>query len=364
MVKTHSKKERENTGLEMHSPLPLGWTRTTLGKIALIVLGQSPPSDTYNDKASGLPFFQGKAEFTELNPVVRKWCREPKRIAEPNDILISVRAPVGATNIADQRCGIGRGLAAIRYPHQNRLLLYYLRLVKRDLDEKGTGTTFRAISGDVLREFTFPLPPLPEQHRIVEKIEALFSELDKGVEQLKTAQQQLKVYRQSVLKWAFEGKLTEEWRKSVGTYTMKIAAEPNAEYSVGVEVGSSNQETAQELLNRIRSEREAQAKANGKKLKPIAPLTEKELAELPELPEGWAWAKLEELAANEPNSITDGPFGSNLKTSHYTDQGPRVVRLQNIGDGKFINEYAHISQEHFENLSKHQVHAGDLSREL
>lgn len=82
---------------------------------------------------------------------------------------------------------------------------------------------------------------------------------------------------------------------------------------------------------------------------------------LPELPENWTWARLVDLAADEPNAITDGPFGSNLKTSHYTSNGPRVIRLQNIGDGNFIDEIAHISREHFESLQRHHIHAGDLA---
>lgn len=363
---------------------PSGWLIKKLEEVTLIMMGQSPPSSTYNDKGKGLPFFQGKAEFTGFHPVVRKWCSEPKRVAEPNDILVSVRAPVGATNIANQKCCIGRGLAAIRYTPQHRFLFYYLRLVERKLDEKGTGTTFRAISGDVLRDLDFPLPPLPEQHRIVEKIEALFSELENGIEQLKTAQQQLKVYRQSVLKWAFEGRLTEEWRRNVilsGTKwseesAYRMVAEGSTAYDLKDESDSSSRQSstglrmtgAKELLDRIKQEREAQAKATGNppnrrragKLKPIAPLTEKELAELPELPKRWAWARLGTLAASEPNSITDGPFGSNLKTSHYTDKGPRVVRLQNIGDGQFVDEYAHISRDHFNRLSKHQILGGDI----
>ncbi len=234
------------------------------------------------------------------------------------------------------------------------------------------------------KKLPIPLPPLPEQHRIVEKIEALFSELDKGVEQLKTAAQQLKVYRQSVLKWAFEGKLTAEWRRNVilsGTKwseesEYRMVAESGASYGTKDESDSSSRQTAtglrmtsaRELLDRIKQEREALAQTTGKRLKPIPPLTEKELAEpakqtagrLPALPVGWAWGTLEELAANEPNSITDGPFGSNLKTSHYTNEGPRVVRLQNIGDGQFIDEDAHISREHFEKLKKHRVHSGDI----
>src|SRR3972149_1530622 len=190
--------------------LPAGWITTLLKEISEINMGQSPPSATYNNIGDGLPFFQGKAEFSELHPVVEKVCSQPNKIAEPNDILLSVRAPVGTTNIANQRCCIGRGLAAIRYTPNNKFLFYYLRLIEKKMDEKGTGTTFKAISGEVLRSISINVPPLPEQHAIVSKIEQLFSELDKGIESLKTAQQQLKVYRQSVLKWAFEGKLTNE----------------------------------------------------------------------------------------------------------------------------------------------------------
>jgi len=113
-------------------------------------------------------------------------------------------------------------------------------------------------------------------------------------------------------------------------------------------------EPASVLLERIKEERK---KKLGSKYKELPPL---DTSELPGLPEGWTWARVGELAASEPNSITDGPFGSNLKTSHYTEDGPRVVRLQNIGDGEFIDERAHISADHFTNLKKHQVFAGDL----
>ena len=190
--------------------IPKGWVWTKLGDVCEIILGQSPTSDTYNLIKEGLPFFQGKAEFTELYPIPEKWCSKPNKIAEPFDVLLSVRAPVGATNIADQQCCIGRGLAAIRYSENYKFICHYLKSIEQILDAKGTGTTFKAISGEIIREQNIHLPPLPEQHRIVAKIEALFSSLDKGIESLKTAQQQLKVYRQAVLKWAFEGKLTNE----------------------------------------------------------------------------------------------------------------------------------------------------------
>jgi len=106
--------------------LPGGWVQVALNDIAEILMGQSPPSETYNSEGIGLPFFQGKAEFTDLHPVAEKWCREPNKIADAEDILMSVRAPVGTTNIANQKCCIGRGLAAIRYNHNTKFLFYFL----------------------------------------------------------------------------------------------------------------------------------------------------------------------------------------------------------------------------------------------
>jgi type I restriction enzyme S subunit len=81
---------------------------------------------------------------------------------------------------------------------------------------------------------------------------------------------------------------------------------------------------------------------------------------LPSLPTSWCWVSLNDLASPEAHAITDGPFGSNLKTEHYTDTGPRVIRLQNIGDAVFNDEYAHIAEKHYEQLTRHSVQAGDI----
>ena len=193
----------------MNNTIPTHWQVKKLGDVCEIIMGQSPPSTTYNYDEIGLPFFQGKAEFTELYPVVNKWCNAPNKIALPNDILLSVRAPVGTTNIANQKCCIGRGLASIRYKNF-KYIFYFLRSIEQQLDKKGTGTTFRAISGETIRTTEIPLPPIAEQQAIVSKIEELLSDLENGKQQLQIAQQQLKIYRQSLLKWAFEGKLTNK----------------------------------------------------------------------------------------------------------------------------------------------------------
>ena len=85
-----------------------------LKEICTITMGQSPDSKTYNSKKNGLPFFQGNADFGEKYPTARVYCSEPKKIAESNDILISVRAPIGALNFSKEQCCIGRGLASLR----------------------------------------------------------------------------------------------------------------------------------------------------------------------------------------------------------------------------------------------------------
>ncbi len=321
-------------GTETENGLPRGWSLTDVENAFDVILGQSPPSSTYNVEGLGLPFFQGKAEFGDFYPIVQKWCSEPGKVAEKEDVLISVRAPVGPTNVANQKCAIGRGLAAIRPlgGTPSLFVLYLLRAFETVIAGKGTGTTFQAITGDKLRQTSIPFPPLPEQHRIVAKIEELLTRLDAGVKALNAVKAQLKRYRQSVLKSAFEGKLTAEWR----------------------EIHKGRLEPASVLLERIKEERK---KKLGNKYKESPPV---DTTELPELPVGWAWSRVGDVGADETNAITDGPFGSNLKTSHYVDDGPRVVRLQNIGDGVFVDAEAHISEQHYQKLRKHEVFADDV----
>ena len=168
---------------------------------ATIIAGQSPESKYYNSTGEGIPFFQGKADFGELYPKVRVYCSSPTKIAQYNDILLSVRAPVGPTNLSPGTVCIGRGLAAIR-PDDSldlKYLLYYFRYFETQLSAKGTGTTFKAINQKLIKNLEIPIPPLNEQSRIVARIEELFSELDKAVDTLKTTKEQLEVYRQAVL---------------------------------------------------------------------------------------------------------------------------------------------------------------------
>ena len=159
----------------------------TLKDSCVLIMGQSPSSNTYNTSGDGLPFYQGNADFGEENPVPRSWCTEPKKIAEKGDILISVRAPIGAINIADEKCCIGRGVAAIR-PNQEVMstafLQHQLFASRSKLEAMGTGSTFKAIGKKTLSDFPVVTYPMNIQEAIAQQLSLI-------KKQIKTANSRL-----------------------------------------------------------------------------------------------------------------------------------------------------------------------------
>ena len=320
------------------SALPDGWVWTKLEEISEIILGQSPPSSTYNTDGKGLPFYQGKLEFGKTYPTLLKWCTAPKKIAEKGDVFISVRAPVGPTNVCPEKSCVGRGLAAIRGLSgiEPFFILYLMRAYEDELAGRGVGTTFNAITGNQLKTFEIPLPPLPEQHRIVAKIEELFTKLDAGINELYKAQSQLKRYRQSVLKAAFEGKLTETWR---------------AEHQGEIEPVSV-------LLERILKERREKWEAEqleqmkAKYKEPIAPDT----SNLPELPNRWKWVKLGQVTY----LITKGS-SPRWQGFNYVDKGIFFLRSQNVGWGGLnLSNIAYLPEAFNKKEKKSILQRGDV----
>ncbi|MEQ9235372.1 restriction endonuclease subunit S [Coleofasciculus sp. E2-BRE-01] len=197
------------------SNIPDGWIYTLLSEIALIQMGQSPNSRSYNDKGEGLPFFQGKADFGKLFPTVRKWCTEPERVAEEGDILLSVRAPVGPTNLAAEKCCIGRGLAAIQAipPFHQKYLLHYFRHIEPWLSQQGTGTTFAGIGSKIIQNLEISVAPLSEQKGIADQLDSLLARVDACRDRLEQIPRILEGFRQAVLAAAISGKLTQDWRE-------------------------------------------------------------------------------------------------------------------------------------------------------
>ena len=289
--------------------LPEGWKAAALADVCLVVQGQSPPGETYNADGMGLPFLQGKAEFGETYPTAVKWCSAPTKIAQPEDVLMSIRAPVGPTNLCPAQSCIGRGLAAIRPQGDipSKYVLYSLRATEQELRSNATGTTFEAIRGDDLRCHRIAVAPLAEQRRIVAEIETQFTRLDASVTALRRAQANLKRYRASVLKAACDGQLVPT--------EAELARSEGRDY-----------EPAGTLLESILAERrarwESREKRRGKYKEPSTPDT----SALPELPEGWAWAVIEQLLARSE-------YGTSVKCS-YEATGLPVLRIPNIVAGE------------------------------
>ena len=342
------------TDCERNMP-PYGWQRCLLPDFTCIVMGQSPSSTTYNHRGDGIPFFQGKAEFGDLYQTLNMYCSQPNKIARKGATLLSIRAPVGPTNLAQYECCIGRGLAAL-HPCgkiEPKFLLYLFRSIEPVISGKGTGSTFKAITKGFVEGLEFNLPPLAEQRRIVAKIEELFSELDKGVESLKTARAQLSVYRQAVLKHAFEGKLTAKWR----------------------EENKDKLETPEQLLARIKQERaahyevqlqewkaavkgwEAKGKPGKKpakptKLKETSRLSIDETKSLPSLADGWSHLRL--------GLVIDEPKYGTSKKCDYDYKGTGVLRIPNVIGG--VVDASDLKGTHFEENEKrtYTLKSGDV----
>jgi type I restriction enzyme S subunit len=205
------------------------------------------------------------------------------------------------------------------------------------ISELSSGININNLRQSDILSLDFPLPPLPEQHRIVAKIEELFSDLDAGTASLRKAKAQLKTYRQSVLKWAFEGKLTEEWRKK------------------------NKPELASKLLKRIKAEREKiykeeckNAKKEGtrapRKLEELPAISEEELERLSRLPDEWAWVFLK--------NVSEGPeYGSSAK-SKKEGKVP-VLRMGNI-QNCFFDWSDLVFSNNREEIHKYWLKPGDV----
>jgi len=195
-------KETEFKKVELNGrivEIPKDWEVVRLGCCADIIMGQSPPSFTYNTEGKGLPFLQGCAEFGEIYPKPKIYCSNPIKIAEASDILLSVRAPVGEVNIAPSKCCIGRGLAAIR-TKESRLhylfLFYYLKFNSNVFEKIAMGSTFKAIKKNDIENLKIPLPrQLEEQKKIAE----VLSTVDKAIEKTDEAIERTKRIKKGLM---------------------------------------------------------------------------------------------------------------------------------------------------------------------
>ena len=324
------------TGVDL-SELPDGWEARTLGEITDIFKGGTP-------KRNVVKYFQGNiawaipTDITKLNGALylddtethiseEALGKSSARLLPAGTVLLTSRATIGKVAIAKIPVATNQGFANFlcKEAIANVFLAYYLRSITDLLISLGGGTTFLEVTKTTLLNVEIPVPPLSEQHRIVAKIEELFTKLDAGINELYKAQSQLKRYRQSVLKAAFEGKLTEAWR---------------VEHQDEIEPASI-------LLERILKERREkweaeqleQMKAKGKMSKddkwkakykePIAPDT----SNLPELPEGWTWATVGSIGL-----VASGQTPKGLNDLNLDGEIPfyKISDMNKLGNERFM----------------------------
>ena len=340
--------------------LPENWVKTEIG-IVYDVIGGGTPSTTINEYWGGrIPWItsadiNGVRDINVTRYVTTKGIQESATNKVPNrTLLVATRVGLGKIAITSEPICFSQDLQGL-IQRPNLVLpeycLYYLSFQLQRLKFEGRGTTISGITKKQLKDTAFPLPPYTEQRRVVAKIEELFSELDKGVESLKTARAKLDVYRQAVLKHAFEGKFTAQWR----------------------EENKDKLEKPEQFLARIKRERAARYEQHGKewkaavreweesgksgkrpqrpkKLPKITDLLHDVTAKLPPMPESWVWEKL--------GWMTCGVEYGTAAKSATTGRVP-VLRMGNIQNAKF--DWADLVYTSDDNeIAEYLLHDGDV----
>ena len=193
---------------ELKREIPEGWGVEKLEKIANITMGQSPKGTSYNEVGEGMLFFQGSTDFGWRFPVARQYTTEPSRIAEEDDILLSVRAPVGTLNIADTRCCIGRGLAAINSKvGANSYIFNVMQDFKKLFDMiNSVGTTFGSITKDDLYSLQLVYPPT----ELLMEFDQLVKSFDREIKNRSRQNQELNQLRDWLLPMLMNGQVKVE----------------------------------------------------------------------------------------------------------------------------------------------------------
>ncbi len=185
--------------------IPEGWRVGALSDLTEITMGQSPSGKSYNETGDGMLFYQGRSEFGDRYPSIRLYTTEPSRIAEQNSVLLSVRAPVGDTNIAYNKCCIGRGLASIKAKHGfNSFIFYMVKSLKDQFDlYNGEGTVFGSINRDSLNSMKVIVPT----NDVISDFEKIVAPLDFKYKSLFTENLLLTQQRDTLLPKLMSGEL-------------------------------------------------------------------------------------------------------------------------------------------------------------
>jgi type I restriction enzyme, S subunit len=329
--------------------LPEHWLWERLGAVTQIVMGQSPPGETYNTRGEGMPLINGPVEFTEGpfgRTVVNQYTTAPTSLCEAGDLLLCVRgSTTGRTNIAANQACIGRGVAAIRPILVDRYVHLFIWHQRGSIIAMGRGIAFPSISRRQIEELPIPFPPLAEQHRIVAKVDQLMSLCDR----LEAAHAE-----------------RENRRDHLTTACLQRLSEPSADASASREQACFDLRQLTRITVRPDQIQELRgtilALATGGQLVPqdsgeesASELLKRNGIELDQdqdkqpagiqLPTGWATTSLGQLA----EKVTDGTH----KTPTYVDSGVPFVSVKDFSGGSLdFSNTRFISPEEHAVLSK------------
>jgi type I restriction enzyme S subunit len=320
--------------------LPKGWVWVRLGEVSEISSGFGFPKIYQGMNSGEIPFYKvgdisktvlnGKIYLKEAdNYISKEICKKLKAIPLKRDNIVFAKIgeaiKLNRRAILSEESLVDNNVMGVLFIPQGVFYLFgYYFFLTIKLDDFSRATTVPSIRKSDVGQIPFPLPPLPEQYRIVNKIEELFTKLDAGVNALKKIKIQLKRYRQAVLKNAFEGKLTQQWR----------------------EAHKEELEPASVLLEKIKEQRKKESKGKFIELPPIA------TSELPELPEGWVWTRLGEISIKIHYGYTARAKENNV--------GPKLLRITDIQNNSVNwNSVPYCKIDNFER-EKYLLNEGDL----
>ena len=352
--------------------LPEGWKWCRLDDVIVLVMGQSPPSSSYNDKGKGEILINGPVEFSKGNfgqTKTTKYTNKPTKMCNKGDLIVCIRASIGKTNIASNDACIGRGVAAIQPKIEFKYTHHFILANVSNIYDLGTGTTFRSVSKDVFRSMLFPLPPIEEQKEIVRVVETLFKEVEQ-LEQLTVARIGLKeAFVTSALKQLTTNSANQEWTflqdhfKSFFNETTNIKKLRETVLQLAVQgkltadwrANHPDTEDASVLLKRIQKEKAQLVK--DKKIKKEKALPKITKDEIPyELPDGWVWCRMGGIA--EKLGAGSTPSGGR---NAYVEDGIMFFRSQNIHNYYLkLQQVAFITDEIHEKMKGTKVQPQDL----
>ena len=185
--------------------IPEEWNLEQLGNFSNVTMGMSPPSESYNENKEGLPFFQGVTDFGENYPTTTMWCSDPKKTAEKNHILFSVRAPVGETNISVEKCCLGRGVCSIDSLENELMYCYFLiSFFKKQFAVYAQGTTYDAINRN---EITKTKLPFTSDKKEQQKIASILSNVDDKITELESKKKSLESLKKGLMQKLLTGQI-------------------------------------------------------------------------------------------------------------------------------------------------------------